>query len=58
MYNYQASTTNFSAVANGDLNGDTSLSTFILAGGLQNTGAAGGSVLTIAPSIQEVNPED
>jgi hypothetical protein len=58
MYSYQASTTNFSAVANGDLNGDGSLSTFILAGGIQNSGGTGGAVLTLAPSIQEVNPED
>ena len=58
MYTYQAVATNFSAVANGDLNGDGTLSTFILAGGIQNSGAAGGAVVTIAPSIQEINPED
>ena len=58
MYTYQASATNFSAVANGDLNGDGSVSTFSLAGGIQNAGASGGAVVTIAPSIQEINPED
>lgn len=58
LYSYQASATNFSAVANGDLNGDLALSTFILAGGIQNSGATGGAVVTIAPSIQEINPED
>ena len=58
IYSYQASASNFSAVANGDLNGDGSLSTFSLQGAIQNAGASGGAVVTIAPSIQEINPED
>jgi type IV pilus assembly protein PilA len=43
----------FNAIANGDLNGDGTLSTF------QITGAIGaGSVLNIAPNMSEVNPEE
>ena len=57
MYNYQASTSNFSAIANGDLNGDGNQSTFSLAGAV-TAGSAGGNVVVLAPSIQEVNPEE
>lgn len=57
MYNYQASSTVFSAIANGDLNGDGAASTFRLAGAVQ-TATTGGTVVTIAPSIEEINPED
>jgi type IV pilus assembly protein PilA len=58
MYDYQspgggASSTTFSAVANGDLNGDGNLSTFSLAGSI-NTFFA----LNIAPNITEVLPEE
>jgi type IV pilus assembly protein PilA len=48
---------NFSAIANGDLNGDGVLSTFSLSGAVQGS-ATGGSVVTLAPSILEINPED
>ena len=57
MYSYIGTTAVFTAVANGDLNGDGTLSTFSLAG--QVTAAAtGGNVVIIAPSIAEINPED
>jgi type IV pilus assembly protein PilA len=57
LYIYQAASTTFTAVANGDLNGDGNLSAFKLAGAVQSA-ASGGMVVTIAPSIEEVNPED
>lgn len=58
MYTYKrADESTFSAIANGDLNGDETLSTFSLAGAVQQ-GTSGGKVVTIAPSIQEINPED
>jgi type IV pilus assembly protein PilA len=57
MYNYTAGSSSFLAIANGNLNGDNSLSTFRLAGAVQ-TAPTGGSVVTIAPSIEEINPED
>jgi type IV pilus assembly protein PilA len=58
QYNYTAGGTgqagdSFSAVANGDLNGDTVLSTFTLLGSV-NTNMA----LNIAPNLQEVSPEE
>lgn len=58
MYNYYASAATgagavFSAVANGDLNGDTNLSTFAL------MGTIGADLnLYVAPTIQETNPEE
>ena len=58
MYNYlsdsSATTTGtwITATANGDLNGDGTLSTFTLLGGI-----AGGELL-LAPAIAEVNPEE
>jgi type IV pilus assembly protein PilA len=57
LYAYQAGASTFSAVANGDLNADGNLSTFSLAGAIQSA-SSGGLVVTIAPSIQEINPED
>jgi type IV pilus assembly protein PilA len=58
MYQYVSpNTTTFEAKANGDLNGDGTLSTFSLLGAVQ-AGATGGTVVTIAPSIKETNPED
>jgi type IV pilus assembly protein PilA len=43
----------FSAFANGDLNGDSVLSTFSIAGAIQT-----GSVLAIAPNMVEIQPEE
>lgn len=58
QYNYTATdstttTGTFSAIAVGDLNGDTVLSTFTLLGAVE----PGGGVKT-APNIGEVNPEE
>lgn len=62
MYSYDAAnpTANngtFSAIANGDLNGDGTLSTFSLAGGVQG-GTTGGYVVNIAPNIFENLPDE
>jgi type IV pilus assembly protein PilA len=57
QYNYQGATSAFTAIAAGDLNGDGAMSAFRLAGAVQSA-ATGGLVVTIAPSIEEVNPED
>lgn len=46
----------FDAVANGDLNGDGTLSTFTLSGKIQE--ATGGTVVTIAPNIVPVDEEE
>ncbi len=65
MYSYGASGTTgvagetFSTIANGDLNGDGSLSAFTLRGSIQGGGAgSGGLVLTVSPTIDELNPEE
>jgi type IV pilus assembly protein PilA len=57
LYNYLSTVTNaasgaFTATANGDLNGNTILSTFSISGSSQ-----GGSV-SISPNIQETLPEE
>lgn len=58
MYNYTAvastgpSDGNFTATANGDLNGDGTLSTFSIVGGVQN------GTLNVAPNLTEVAPEE
>ncbi len=63
MYNYSASGTTgvagetFSAVAQGDLDGDGTLSTFTLGGAIQAS-ASGDLVVTIADSIAEAEPEE
>ncbi len=57
MYNYQATAAEFSAMANGDLDANGTLSTFSLAGKV-TAGTSGGNVVIIAPSIAEINPED
>ncbi|MCC6664221.1 MAG: type II secretion system protein [Polyangiaceae bacterium] len=62
MYSYTSSGTGvagawFNATANGNLNGDTVLSTFIMAGKVQ-AGTGGGLEVTVAPNIQETNPEE
>ncbi|MEZ4232695.1 MAG: type II secretion system protein [Polyangiaceae bacterium] len=62
MYGYTASGTTgasgetFSATAEGDLDGDDTLSTFTLNGAIQAVGNE--RVVTIAPNIEEVNPEE
>ncbi len=59
MYSYTQTTAgnavgnSFSAVANGDLNGDSVLSTFSLVGTIGS-----GLVLNIAPTLLEQNPEE
>lgn len=63
MYSYaQAGTSgangeNFTAKAEGDLNGDGTLSTFQITGKVQQD-TSGGLVLTVAPNIEETNPEE
>ena len=56
-YNYQSTASDFSALANGDLDGNGTLSTFSLSGKV-TAAASGGNVVIIAPSIAEINPED
>lgn len=64
MYTYESSGTGvaggwFNAMANGDLNGDDTLSTFILAGEIKTAGAGkGGLEVVVAPNIAETNPEE
>ncbi|NOU30380.1 MAG: prepilin-type N-terminal cleavage/methylation domain-containing protein [Polyangiaceae bacterium] len=63
MYSYGATGTtgatgeNFSSIANGDLNGDGTLSAFTIRGSIQ-TGTTGGMVLTLSPTINELNPDE
>jgi type IV pilus assembly protein PilA len=62
MYNYTASGTGvdgdgYTASAQGDLDGDGLLSSYTLTGTVQ-TGNNGDVVLTAAPQIGEVNPEE
>lgn len=57
MYNYTSDGTTFTSSAQGDLNGDGTLSTFSLAGKVQS-GTTGGSTVTIAANIIETNPEE
>jgi len=47
----------FTGSANGDLNGDGTLSTFSISGTLQRE-SGGGIELTIAPNIEESLPEE
>jgi type IV pilus assembly protein PilA len=60
MYQYvltgtgNATGDSFTSMANGDLNGDGVLSTFTMSGTLQQ-GSSGGTVLTLAPNIVEIN---
>lgn len=64
QYHYTSSGTGvagawFNATANGDLNGDDTLSTFILAGEVKTAGAGkGGLEVVIAPNFLETNPEE
>lgn len=49
----------FNAIANGDLNGDGSLSTFILGGEVKTAGVGkGGLEVVVAPNFLETNPEE
>jgi type IV pilus assembly protein PilA len=63
QYNYtqsgdaSAAGGSFSTIARGDLDGDgSSYSTFAIAGSLQE--AAGKTIVTLSPSIQEINPDE
>ena len=57
MYNYiTADASNFTARAQGDLDGDGNLSTFDLAGAILNV--SGERAVTIAPAIAEQDPEE
>jgi hypothetical protein len=64
MYNYQtpaglnAVGDSFVSSAQGDLDGNGALSLFSLYGKIQDGGPRGGWVLTLAPSIEEQNPDD
>jgi hypothetical protein len=58
-YQYQyvsPNATTFSAVATGDLNANTTPSTFTLAGAVVTQ--SNETIVTLAPSITEVNPEE
>jgi len=63
QYQYDSSATTgasgstFLAIANGDLNGDGTTSTFVLGGSIQSA-SAGGLVLTVAPNFSENMPEE
>lgn len=58
QYRYiTADASNFTARAHGDLDGDTNLSTFDLAGKIL-TADDGDLAVTIAPAIAELNPEE
>ena len=61
MYNYTASGSaaagdGFTAIANGDLDGNGTLSTFTMSGAIKNEGTA--LVLVLAPNMAENLPED
>jgi type IV pilus assembly protein PilA len=56
MYTYTAgASTSFTAVANGDLNGDGNTSIFLLSGTIV---AASGNNLYVSPTITETDPEE
>ncbi|MBX3181422.1 MAG: type II secretion system protein [Polyangiaceae bacterium] len=62
MYGYSATDVEntggtFTGTAQGDLNGDDTLSTFSISGTIQE-GTTGGKIVTLAPNIEEVNPEE
>lgn len=61
-YSYAAEVTgavgdSFTAIANGDLNGDGNLSTFSVAGEIK-VDTKGGPVVVIAPTIKEEDPDE
>jgi type IV pilus assembly protein PilA len=53
-----ANATSFDARAYGDLDGDTTLSTFTLSGREQTDGTSGDKILVVAPSIDENLPSE
>jgi type IV pilus assembly protein PilA len=64
MYNYTSTATangvkgeTFSAIANGDLNGDGTLSTFTLTGAI-DADDTGGLFVKLSPNMDEVNPDE
>jgi type IV pilus assembly protein PilA len=57
MYEYDATADSFAAIARGDLNANTTLSEFRLAGSVVED-SSGEKVVTVAPSISETNPEE
>jgi type IV pilus assembly protein PilA len=58
QYDYQSvADTSFSAIAHGDLNANTTLSTFTISGTIVPD-SSGENVVTVAPSITELNPEE
>ncbi len=54
QYQYTSTATGFSAIAHGDLDGDTSTSTFVVAGSIDSTSLE----LRVAPNVEETNPEE
>ena len=52
MYDYQSTSTAFTAAGYGDLNGDGTTSAFTLAGAVSN------GVVKLAPNFNEVDPEE
>ena len=52
MYSYNGNTNDFSSTANGDLNGDGTLSTFVVSGAIES------GRLKQGPSIKETSPEE
>jgi type IV pilus assembly protein PilA len=56
QYQYTVNALTFNAVANGDLNANTTPSTFTLAGAVVTQ--SNETVVTIAPTITETNPEE
>jgi type IV pilus assembly protein PilA len=57
QYTYTATATTFAAVANGDLNANAVPSTFTMTGALV-ADATGETVVTVSPSITELNAEE
>jgi type IV pilus assembly protein PilA len=58
-YAYNSDDTTFSAVAQGDLNGDgTNFSTFTMSGKVDTDLTSGEKVIVVSPSITELNPEE
>lgn len=63
MYTYNSTGTGtdgstFNAFANGDLNGDGTLSTFEVQGKVQKGASGGGLECTVAPNLIETTPEE
>jgi len=56
-YNYIGAAGTFSCIANGDLDGDGTASTFRMLGATA-TASSGGTVAIYAPNIDEINPDE